>query len=151
MFEVGILVNRLGIDQKSYTIINSLNKATQENTLCPILFFLEYGKTPKTCLFSKMQAKEAWCYPHPIIANDIETAELLIECPRPSSKYLYMWDMKWLYFPKNFEKYHNIIHSLDIITRCTSHSKLIEKCWLKTNYIVEDFDYDSIKKVLSGR
>ena len=147
MLELGVLVEKLDMDQKSLDIINSLNVATDNNELCPIVFFLEYGAQPKTCLFAKMQAEEVYCYSHPVIDTDIKTAELLIECPLPTKKFLYLWDMDWLYSPEKFGIYNKVFQSMDIITRCKSHSELVKQCWLKDNYIIEDFNYVELQRL----
>lgn len=149
MLEFGILVDSLGKDQKSQSIITELNKGVKNNEICPIMFFLECDIPIITPLFARMQAEEVYCYPHPVISTSMKTAEILLDIPLPIKKYLYLWDMEWLYKIDDFEKYKNIMDNLDVIVRCKEHQQLIQQCWLKTSHIVEDFCYDRLKKLLS--
>lgn len=143
----GIIINKLGIEQKDICIITELNKLVNSNSeICPILFFSEYSKTVTVPLFARMPIEEAYCFNQPIIANDIESATLLDNCPCPTRKIYYIWDLEWIYDENyNLNKYHKIYHSFEIIVRSQTHYNIFKKVWKKPDYLIEDFNYEQIR------
>ena len=148
----GVVLNKLNIEQKDITIINELNKLVNKYwDLCPIVFFSEYAKTSTVPLFARMPIEEVYCFSNPVIANDIESATLLLNCPCPTRKMYYLWDLEWIYDDKfNFNKYSLIYNSFEIIVRSQSHYNLFSKIWRQPNYLIEDFNYEQIRNLFQS-
>jgi hypothetical protein len=146
----GIVLNKLNIEQKDICIITQINEMVEKNAdLCPILFFSEYAKTVAVPLFARMPIEEAYCFTNPVIVNDIESAELILECPCPTRKIFYLWDLEWIYDSNfSFEKYLRIYNSFEIIVRSGSHYNLFSKVWRKPDYLIEEFNHEQIRDLL---
>jgi hypothetical protein len=85
------------------------------------------------------------------IATDLTTAQRLIRVTGPKKKYFYIWNLEWVNMPNiNYDIMSSIYNHKDIelIARSESHSKLIEKMWRKPKFIMDDFDVDTLRKIL---
>lgn len=144
----GVLIDNLGNDQKSYTIIRELNEASK-NGYCPHVFFLCYDKPSSTPRFSLMQAEHAFYFPHPVIATSIETAKILCNTVLPPKKFYYLWNLDWLYYYDAEKEYRALYQhpDLNLISRSVEHARLVERCWLRKPFTVEDFNYERITKL----
>ena len=141
---LGIIVDWLGQNQRSYTIIDEMNEAV--NFVCPIVFFVDNKELPlRKCKFAMMDVQEVWAFPHSVIATSVETAKILLECPLPTKKFFYMWDLDWLYKNGDFQEYRQIYRELTPIVRCEEHAQVIRKCWLQQSVkVIEDFNHEQI-------
>lgn len=147
---IGIVLNKLNIEQKDICIITELNKLVSKHwDISPILFFSEYAKTTTVPLFARMPIEDLYCFDSPVIANDIESANILQSCPCPTRKILYIWDLEWIYDVEfTFNKYYSIYNSFEIIVRSQTHYNLFQKVWRKPDYLIEDFNYEQIRDIL---
>lgn len=147
----GILIHHFNISQRDYTINLELNKLTKKYyDICPVLFFGEYAKIAYKPSFARFPLKEAYCYKYPIIANDIKSALLLDECLCTPRKILYVWDLEWIYNNDySFNIYSKIYNSFEIIVRSQSHYNLFTKIWKKPDYLIEDFNHDKIRAIIT--
>ena len=92
------------------------------------------------------QSIKDYGFNQPIIVNDIESAALLYNCPCPTRKIYYAWDLEWIYDESyNLNKYHKIYHSFEIIVRSQTHYNIFKKVWKEPNYLIEDFNYEQIR------
>jgi len=146
----GVMVERLSIDQPSYTIIEQLNKISKKYS--PIVFFLDYSNTLQTPLFAKMPMEQSIYFRNPVIATCLETAQILMNSVGPTKRFLYLWNLDWLYYNDAEKKYREIYaaSSLNFIVRSLEHAKVLHKCWLtkpERISIVEDFNCDKITRL----
>lgn len=139
----GVMVDKLGKDQTSYTVTKELNRVEK---WCPILFFFDYDEPMWTPNFARMQMEHSFYFGHPVVATSLETAQLLIQCLGPTKKFYYMFNLDWLYYYDAEKKYRGIYQNpaLNLIVRNEDHARLVEKCWLRKPFIVEDFNYERI-------
>ena len=92
-----------------------------------------------------MDVQEVWAFPHSVIATSVETAKILLECPLPTKKFFYIWDLDWLYKNGDFQEYRQIYRELTPIVRCEEHAQVIRKCWLQQSVkVIEDFNHEQI-------
>ena len=150
----GVLVNSLWIDQSSYTIIRGLNRFVEvDSKWSPVVFHLNHSPTMGVPLFSRMAMENLMYFGHPAISTCLETSEILLNAVGPTKKFAYLWNLDWLYHNDTEEKYRGVYSnsSLNLIVRCKEHAHLLERCWLVRPsglFIVEDFRYDKIARIL---
>ena len=149
MKKLGILIESLHACQQSISLIINCNKLSNDKNIDVIGFYEIYGQFPAAPHFSVMQNRNIWEFDGPIIATDIDSAYTLINCPRISKKYLYIWNLEWIFHPANFYYYNDIYNHKDIelIARSKYHEKIIRKIWKKPKFIMENFDNEILAKI----
>lgn len=146
--QFGIMLNNIGPHQQGLCINRNMELLVKQSyEYAPIIFYSEYGIPYLSSNISMMQDIEAWDFPHPVIANDISTVLKLINCPLPTKKMFYIWDLEWLYnksYTFDLLKQIYLNEQIELISRSLEHDRLITKLWKKPIAIIEDFKYDDI-------
>lgn len=149
----GIWVDNIGKSQKGHYIIKSINEIVKDHFNDIILFYNEFDNIMAVPKFAILQDSEVWGFDGLVIATSFNTAKKLISCPSPTKKFFYVWDLEWLNIENlNYVDFQNVYQndSLDLIARSSYHAELLEKCWKQPVGIVEDFDAEQLRKILSG-
>ena len=153
MDKLGVMVEALGSSQPNLLITRTLNlMATAGDLFCPIVFYSSYGQPPVWPQFTMLQDVEIFGYEGILIANDLSTAQKVVNAPRAKRKLLYMWDLEWQYNPNiKFKDLRGVyLHpELELIASTEEYAKIIEQCWKKPIAIVEEFDHDKLVRLLS--
>jgi hypothetical protein len=146
----GFLVNCLKLDDKTFNMIDCINKLIEKSGLNHIsLFRLNISIIPSIVKFGVFEARHVIYFQGPIIATDIESARYLLQSPN-LPRYFYMWDLDWLYKIKNESDYSQIYNSnLNIIAKNEDHAQLIKQCWKTPSHIIEDFNHDEFAKIFA--
>lgn len=142
LYKFGIMVNSLDLSQKSFYIVKHLNNTVdQDCQFSPIVFYKEYAKGIDVNRFCTLLEKECWGYDGVVLATSLETAETLLHCPCPVKKLFYVWDLDWLYNTYTYPYLQAIYQSdLELIARNKYHATVLEKCWKKPRYLMDNFD-----------
>ena len=144
---LGVLIKTLGMSQQSFNITQEGNAiASSRGDIDLTVFFADHDKIPTFCKFALMQNNQLWGYKGPVICTDVDLAKILIRCPTPSKKYLYMWNLEWLYIHRPYREWASIIMNDDIelLARSPAHYDVIKKCWKKPVMILEDFNHEQL-------
>ncbi len=147
----GIMVTSINISQSSYFMIYQLNQLLSERfDICPIIFYQEYGLFPLRPQFSMLQDIEAWSFDGPLISTNITTSQTMLNCPRTSKRFFYIWDLEWLYTNQTFSFLSNIYQNpnLQLIAKNKKEAEIITQCWKRPVSIIEDFNYQQIVGLL---
>lgn len=142
LYKFGIMVNSLDLSQKCFYLVKHLNNIVDVDCqFSPIVFYQEYAKGIDVNRFGMLLSKEVWGYDGVVLATNLETAQILINCPCPVKKLFYVWDMDWLYNTYSYQHLKDIYQSdLTLIARNKYHATVIEKCWAKPRYLMDNFD-----------
>lgn len=138
---VGVLVDKLGHDQKSICLTKGLNKLVKDEPYFSVLvYYMEYDKQFVVPNFSLLHDNEAFGHDGPCIATNFRSARRLLNCVRPTRKFYFLWDLDWLYESVDFEEYSKIIMNkeLELLTRNTEYQGIIQRCWNKPVTSIED-------------
>ena len=149
MKKLGILIESLNISQQSMSLIVNCNRLSNDTDIDVIGFYEIYGQFPTPPHFSLIQNRNIWEFNGPIIATDIDSAYTLINCPLTPKKYLYLWNLEWIFHPANFY-YYNAIYNhkeIELIARSEYHKKIIEKIWKRPKFIMENFNHEVLAQI----
>ena len=152
--KAAIMVDALGTSQQSFRIITEINKTTKiDRYIDIVLFYHRYDRPPISPHFCMMQQQEAWGFDGPIMATSLMSAEILLKCPCPKSKFFYVWDLEWIHNPFLTYKYFRSIYQdekIKLIARSESHANIIENLWKKPVAILEDFNHEQLIKIFDS-
>ena len=148
MYKIGFLINSVGPSQQSVCLTQEMNALVgQEACFAPYLFYRNLDKIIIPPLFSLLSCYEAWSFDGIAIATDIYSAKILLKCPGPKKKFLYVWNMDWIF--ENSYKYKDmedvyLNESLELISRSQYHSQILRQVWKSPITIIEEFNHDQI-------
>lgn len=148
---IAAVVDNLGPSQNSFYLVKQFNKALSSTNLCVSAFIQRFTIPVATALFSCKSVSFISGYHHNLIATSISDANLILNSNNASSKFLYLWDLEWLYNPTGFINNVNILRDnrLKIIARSESHAQMIENYSNKSVVgIVDDWNLDSLIRII---
>jgi hypothetical protein len=151
ILKFGVMVNSVDMSQKCFYLVKHLNDLVDADYMfSPIVFYKEYAQGIDVNRFCTLLEQQVWGYSGVVIATSIETAETLIQCPCPTKKFFYVWNMEWLYDQYSYSKLAHVYlnDELELIARNNEHASVIEKCWKKPKYIMDNFDTNILKQVV---
>lgn len=151
--KLGILTNKVDISQLGVTLTAEVNALVISKGIDVIVFHHDWEIVPAIPHFAFLQEKEVWGFDAPVIATNVFQAEKLIRAPRPTRKYLYVWNLEWLYEDTDYNIYAHIYQhdNLELIARSVSHAQIIEQCWKKPAFIMDDFDHNVLERIATGK
>jgi hypothetical protein len=145
--KLGILLNDFGANQKTLAIIRKLN-LLHLNGKNVVLYLAEQSPHVINCSFPIFFQKEAWMSRCIMIANDIDTANKLLEMPGPYRKMLYIWDLQWLFINDQiFDSLKKIYsnNEIELISPSKHYYDVLLSVWSKPSHLCPNF---SIEKIL---
>jgi len=148
---LGFLTKTLGTSQSGvYMAAQSNELVALRPDIELIVFYEDYDRVPMACNFSLMQNRQAWNYKGILIATDVECGRLLSGLVGPVKKFLYVWNLEWLYQIRPFEYYSAAYQNDDIelIARSNSHADLLTRIWKKPTYVIEDFNHETLAEIV---
>lgn len=154
--KAGIIINSLNYYQQPLYLFKSLNElAIKRPDIDAYVFRENPGIFPTSTSFAIMSVKEAWSFDGPIISTDLQSTTKLINCPCPTKKYFYVWDLEWIYNKDSqFKDFYDIYQHNDInlIARSKSHYDVIKNAWKEPVGIMENFEHERlIEFLVDGR
>lgn len=148
----GIVVDSLGTSQMAFELTSEINKIDQLSVYWDIIiFYHSYDRLLKSPHFAMLQEQELWGFNAPCIATNLSTADRLLNCPRPTKKFLYIWDLEWITNNFDVNQMASVYMNPDIelVARSKSHAKIITDCWREPVAIIEGFNYEQITELFS--
>ena len=148
----GIIIESLGLSQMAFELTTEMNKLDRLDEYWDIMvFYHSYDRIIKAPRFAMLQEQELWGYPAPVLATDLLTADRLLNCPRPTKKYFYVWDLEWTINPYDIDVLASVYMNEDIelVARSKEHAHIIKNCWREPIAIIEGFNYEDIIELFS--
>lgn len=153
MRSIGFIVSSLG-GQLGYRLLRGATRYYQGGGATDILAFVQDpASTAITPPFAVMNVAEAFDFPGAVVATSVGTAENLLTFPGPSRRFFYAWDLEWLRYPGRSEDFLRVYRSphLDLVARCDSHARLLERCWNTKVSAVSDDPISLFLELLDGQ
>jgi hypothetical protein len=146
--KIAAIVESMNVSQNMFYMTKCFNKMLNDD-ISPTCFYLNLSSLTSWPLFSYQNI----CYASGffdgvMVATSLETAKVLSKINTNAHKYLYLWDLEWLRSPQNYLENLELLNSMDIISRSTSHSSNIENYCDKKSIVIEDWNYESIKELV---
>jgi len=125
---IAAIVNDLSPSQKSFYLIKTFNKFIDDVSISPSVFQSRSCNPVIQPLFSCRQTSSLSSYNGVIISTSLEDAELTLRTSNNTDKFLYVWDLSWLYNPIRFSQAMQTLRNdnLKIIARSDSHASVIK-------------------------
>jgi hypothetical protein len=146
--KIGFLLNDLSHNQLNFSLFNNANYSDKYDIN---IFHKHYTYPCIPVNGGIFNISKVYCYNGPLIATNLETAAILLNCPSPV-KYFYVWDLEWLRMrQKNYHILKNLYKNNDLIyiTRNKDYKDLIENCWdTKVEFIIENADFFNNKEFI---
>jgi len=154
MLNIAAVIEHLGPSQKSFYLIKEFNKAINTNNICVSVFFQKSTVPVVPLMFSSKSVSFLSGFHHNAICTSINEADLLLKSSNNSNKYLYLWDLEWLYQPKDYSSICKILldQRLSIIARSHVHAKLIENfCNKKPIGILDNWNFNELMGIICNK
>lgn len=149
MQKIAVILNNLGSNQSTFSIISNMNSSCLSNDLDPAIFELNNVTHIMRARFGIFPINYAYLYDGILVSTDVETTKFSLESCRSKKKIFYVWDLEWMRNLKSFES--NQIYALPelkIITRSEDHAKCIERvCRRRVDAIIPQFNLKEISKI----
>lgn len=148
---IAATIEHLGPSQKSFYLIKEFNKTINDHKICVSAFFEKSTIPVIPVMFSCKSTSFISGYHYNAISTTISEADILLKSGNNAKKFLYLWDLEWLYVPQNYSHVCKILldDRLSIITRSDSHAKLIENfCNKKSIGVVDNWNMQDLIKVM---
>jgi hypothetical protein len=115
--------------------------------LCVSAFLKRFTVPIAPTLFSCRSVAFMSSYHHNLISTTIADANMILKSNNAAAKFLYLWDLEWIYNPSGFMDHVDILKDkrLKIIARSKPHAQMIENyCNKSVVGIVDDWDLESV-------
>jgi hypothetical protein len=151
MVTLGVIINSNMPSQQWNSILPTLEKLTIHTNISPMIFCDMPPTQAITVNIPIFSLVDAFGFDGITIANNLSSAHSSLLLPNVKKRYFYMWDLEWL-LPNYFG--FNMAHSIytdpkiTLISRHKNHYNIFKKCWKTPNFIIEEFNYDDIYKLL---
>jgi hypothetical protein len=93
-----------------------------------------------------MNTREALYFDGVLIANDFQTLNLLNQC-YTKDKYLYIWNMDWIYQPHKFDDRMPNLTGVKLIARSPTHYPAISNTLKAPKEIIPDFNHRVLREL----
>lgn len=126
--KISAIIDNLGPSQNAFYMIKEFNKMAADYTFSCSAFINRITSPVIKPLFSCPIVAYFSGYNGVAIATTIREAVSILNSSNNSKKYLYLWDLEWIYRPQQYEYVYNVIADprLKLIARSKSHAQLIE-------------------------
>jgi hypothetical protein len=148
---IAAIVNDLSPSQKSFYLIKTFNKFIDDVSISPSVFQSRSCNPVIQPLFSCRQTSSLSSYNGVIISTSLEDAELTLRTSNNTDKFLYVWDLSWLYNPIRFSQAMQTLRNdnLKIIARSDSHASVIKNfCNKPVVDILSDWQSDKLLNIV---
>lgn len=145
---LGIIVQQLGTNQIGYSL-NTEGSQLEDNM---VVFYNEVDILTSPPKFAMMQTVHLRGFKGILIATDLESAYTMKEIPTNYNKFLYVWNLEWLYQQYIYEYLAEIYldPSINLIARSTAHANLLSLYWKKPKYVIKDFEHNALSKLIKS-
>lgn len=149
MKNLGILINKPGMNQLFLTMVQELSKLDSDINIT--VFACDYGPT-LNCSFPVMDIVHAYNYEGILISTDLYTSMILLNTLCPSKRFFYVWDCEYMYMPQTASNMRNIYtnNKIELIARNEFRAKLLEKTWKKPHSIIEEFNHVKLQELFQS-
>lgn len=150
--KLGILVESLGVNQRSIEIIREMNKIhLLDEYWDVVVFYSEFGIFPLPPKFATMNMSEAFGMDAPLISTSIETTKQSLNCIKPTKRFFYVWNLEWTYKTHQVDDLLDVYSNplVELIARSDDHANIIEQCWKKPIAVIENFNYEKLTNLIS--
>ena len=152
MLNLAAVVSDLGPSQKCFYLIKEFNKAATSKDVSISVFYNRPAIPVVTPHFSCKNISFLSGYHGVAIATTLPEAQTLLRACNDSKKYLYLWDLEWLYGIINFEAACDVLldNRLTLIARSESHATIINNfCNKKVSGVVRDWNIGELHKIIT--
>ncbi len=119
----------------------------------PIVFQREVKPYPLSPTFSIMGQNEIFNFDGVLVATDIYSAKLALGNFNAVKKVYYLWDLDWIFASQpNYNSNAGIFLNpqFEFVVRSTDHAKIFKKVWGKRIHVVEEFEYEQLRKFIGS-
>lgn len=146
---IGIVVDSIDTDLKSYIMFRELNRLSETQNC--FVFTNEIRGLPLQNKFAILQQVQAMSHSGVLIATNIMNAQIVSNSLTPSKKYFYVWDLEWNKLSSFQSKQLTRIFyndDIELISRSKSHSNILEKLFKKPESIVHNWNHKELLKAV---
>jgi len=145
---LGILTDKIQFNQQSIFLLKNCNELNKTNSCC--IFCNEMHSRPVDVCFNIMQQIHSYQFEGTLITDNLLLTQNLNCNIYTKKKYYYVWNFDWinleqLRFAQLRIPFYN--DDIELIARSQSHAKLLEKLFKKPKYIMEDWDWEVLKRI----
>lgn len=140
------LTQSIGTSQEGLFLTYEMNNLLKTYPNLNIsVFYEDFDRIPTLPQFPMFPSLFLWGFKGIVITTDITSAYRIRDIPI-KKKFLYVLNLEWLYHNKSYTYYNNIYNSDDfeLIARSDEHANIIQSCWRKPSYVINDFDAKEI-------
>lgn len=146
---IGIVVDEINNDPKSYVMFRELNKISGR---VPCFVFTNGIRgLPMKNEFTILQQIEALSHQGTLIGTSIMSSQIVAKSLTARKKLLYMWDLEW----SKLENFHAsqvqslfLNKELDVIARSDKHKEVFSKLYKNTDKVIYNWRAEELLKVI---
>lgn len=149
--KISAVMDNIGPSQCSFYLIKEFNRLSASYLNSCSVFVNRITPPVIKPIFSCPIISYFMSYDGIAIATTLDEASSILGARNNSKKFLYLWDLEWLYSPKDYNKVYELLNNpqLKIIARSNSHAKLIENfCNRPVCGIVNNWNKDQLIEVV---
>ena len=150
--KISAVLDNVGPSQNTFYMIKEFNKLVASYENCCSAFVNRITAPVIKPLFSCPIIAFFSGYNGIAISTTIKETVSMLRSSNNSTKFLYLWDLEWLYKPDYYEITYNILNNKDLklIARSESHARVIENFGNKPVCgIVNNWNKDALLEVVS--
>lgn len=147
---IGVVVDNIINNAQTYLMFRTLNKLSKTHDC--YMFTNTVQSMPLPNHFAILQQIEALSHRGILISTSVINTQIVLNSLTATQKYFYIWHPEWSQLKElGVRQLRNVLYNddIDIIARSASHAKLLNKLFKQPKHIVYNWDYESIKRVVS--
>jgi|TARA_B100001094_G_C18195344_1_gene810343 hypothetical protein len=149
--DIGFVIPKLEHNPLCNKIIDCINQFIANNPNNQYIIFNSFNDRYDTHTIPVLHLSESKFFYGKLFLFDLISVILTEKFPNVYHRFLYLQDIPWKENPttgyKNHEKVFNQ-NKLDFISKNNHINDIYSICWKKPLCISEEFDYDTIKKIV---
>lgn len=146
--KIAAVVNNMSTSQNVFYMTKCFNNMLADD-IAPTCFYLNLSTLTIWPQFSHTNIYYASGFFNGImIATCLETANIVGELNNKCEKYLYLWDMEWLYEARDYLETVELLNKFNLIARSYTHAQQIFKYSGKKCDVIEDWNYEKVKELV---
>ena len=148
---IGIVKTQLLPCDNDFFLIHSLNQLVKTNT-SSYLFCDEVANSwqSSTIQATLLHRAHAFSFNGILITDDLIRCQDFHNIPSAKKRFLYLYHLNWPHIPSlQFKHIKHILlnDNIGLIARSLSHAQLIEKLFKKPNYIMQEWNYQTLIEI----